>query len=378
MEITNDLHNNHNVYILGAGFSRLRGLPLINDFMMQMRDALEYHAQNKHRQECDAIRAVLNFRMKASSAAYRVQVDLENIEELFSLASASANTHDESIRLAIAATLDYGFHANKQLWARFGHISLDNFSDIKNWVNPSSLDAYSRSLKRIPAYQYIVRALIGNRAGEGGMEDTFITFNYDTILEDALDALGTQYSLGFERSASSKSSSAIHVLKLHGSTNWAIPKDKRSEVKVFESYRHVVNEGLTPYLVPPTWKKDSRGALNHIWSHSLKALENATRVVIIGFSIPPTDLHFKYLLAAGLQNNYSLREIVFVNPEPGLQLVKDRCAQLFANQEHNAAKLRFVNSTVEAFVGQGTMQEKVWSVARPIPESVQNLSFEVS
>ena len=100
--------------------------------------------------------------------------------------------------------------------------------------------------------------------------------------------------------------------------------------------------------------------------------------MIIGFSIPPTDLHFKYLLAAGLQNNYSLREIVFVNPEPGLQLVKDRCAQLFANQEHNAAKLRFINSTVEAFVGQGTMQEKVWSIARPIPESLQNLSFEFS
>lgn len=377
MEITNDLHNNHNVYILGAGFSRLRGLPLISDFMMQMRDALEYHAQNNHRQECDAIRAVLGFRMKASSAAYRVQVDLENIEELFSLASASANTHEESIRLAIAATLDYSFHAKKPLSASY-YASEEAFAEILSWERPQQRDGYRQSSQRVPAYEYIVRALIGDRTGTEGIENTFITFNYDTIVEDALKAIGAQFSLGFEGAASSKSSASIQVLKLHGSTNWAIPKGKRSEVQVFDNYRHVVTEGLIPYLVPPTWKKDSRGALNHIWSHSLKALENATRVVIIGFSIPPTDLHFKYLLAAGLQNNYSLREIVFVNPEPGLQMVKDRCTQLFANQEHNAAKLRFINSTVEAFVGQGTMQEKVWAVARPIPESVQNLSFEGS
>ena len=34
---------------------------------------------------------------------------------------------------------------------------------------------------------------------------------------------------------------------------------------------------------------------------------------MIGYSIPPTDQHFKYLLAAGLQGNISLRDVVFVN-----------------------------------------------------------------
>ena len=32
-------HNDHNVYILGAGFSAQAGLPLITDFMNRMRDA---------------------------------------------------------------------------------------------------------------------------------------------------------------------------------------------------------------------------------------------------------------------------------------------------------------------------------------------------
>jgi hypothetical protein len=34
--------NDHNVYVLGAGFSREAGYPLIADFTMKMRDALEW------------------------------------------------------------------------------------------------------------------------------------------------------------------------------------------------------------------------------------------------------------------------------------------------------------------------------------------------
>jgi len=51
----------------------------------------------------------------------------------------------------------------------------------------------------------------------------------------------------------------------------------------------------------------------------VEALTNATRIVIIGFSIPPTDIHFKYLLAAGLQENISLRKIYCFNPEPEVE-----------------------------------------------------------
>jgi hypothetical protein len=46
----------------------------------------------------------------------------------------------------------------------------------------------------------------------------------------------------------------------------------------------------------------------------VRALRLATRVVIIGFSMPRTDMHFKYLLAAGLKENISLRKIVVIDP----------------------------------------------------------------
>ena len=373
MDYSRDLHNNHNVYILGAGFSRLRGLPLIGDFMVMMRDALQYHSSLGHQRECKAIEAVLEFRLRASSAAYRVQIDLENIEELFSLASASTSQMEDSIRLAIAATLDYANETAGSKTAQFNG-SEDDVGRKNGWLfNKSQFDE-SRGSWIAPAYSYIVRSLLGHWDDVGrSSENTFITLNYDTVLEDALGSLGVSYSLGFDERSKSKDSSVVEVLKLHGSVNWTIPKGARTKIDVLPDYRAVVDAGLTPQLIPPTWKKDSRGAFNDIWDRSLRALTGATRVVVIGFSIPATDQHFKYLLAAGLQENYSLREIVFVNPE--IEMVKERCQNLFSSQAYNPAKLRFVASSLEAFTGQGTSPECISSISRPIPTSVQTLRF---
>jgi len=51
----------------------------------------------------------------------------------------------------------------------------------------------------------------------------------------------------------------------------------------------------------------------------VQALKEATRIIIIGFSIPPTDIHFKYLMAAGLQENISLRQIFCINTNPQVE-----------------------------------------------------------
>ena len=68
------------------------------------------------------------------------------------------------------------------------------------------------------------------------------------------------------------------------------------------------------FLVPPTWRKVFGEQLSAVWEGAVRALSAATRIVVIGFSMPPTDTHFKYLLIAGLQSNISLRKLLFVNP----------------------------------------------------------------
>jgi hypothetical protein len=100
--------NNHNVYILGAGFSSEAGLPTIPNFLNSMRDAADWLASEHRDQERNAVERVLEFRHKASAAGYRVNVDLDNVEDLFSLATALPDRHlAQDMQTAIAATLKH-------------------------------------------------------------------------------------------------------------------------------------------------------------------------------------------------------------------------------------------------------------------------------
>jgi hypothetical protein len=102
------LENDHNVYILGAGFSVDGGMPLVQSFMARMRDSLGSLSDQRRNREIEAIKQVLQFRLEAAGAAHRTPFDPDNIEELFSLASAeNYDALEEHMRLAIAATLDH-------------------------------------------------------------------------------------------------------------------------------------------------------------------------------------------------------------------------------------------------------------------------------
>jgi hypothetical protein len=64
---TSKAQNDHNVYILGAGFSAEAGLPLIKDFMNRMRDAAAWlDTEGERKEEITAIERVLDFRLQAA------------------------------------------------------------------------------------------------------------------------------------------------------------------------------------------------------------------------------------------------------------------------------------------------------------------------
>ena len=80
--------NNNNVYILGAGFGVDAGLPTVSDFLNQMRNSIDWLLRDKRDTELNAVDSVLKFRHHASAAGYRINLDLDNIEDFFSLATA--------------------------------------------------------------------------------------------------------------------------------------------------------------------------------------------------------------------------------------------------------------------------------------------------
>lgn len=318
-------NNDNNVYILGAGFSAEAGIPVISSFLTRMRDAVDWLEKNGRVGERVAIERVLDFRHQSAAAGYRISIDLDNIEHLFSLAAAkpgSASTED--ICLAIAATIDF---ARQTSCAPVGRLRI---SSSNGW--PINELLRSAAHRITPAggpdfqdvessvYDYYVASLSGLAADkmETG-KNVVITFNYDLVVEEALRRLNVPFTYqlsgtGVEADPATHlgASDAFQILKLHGSVNWAQRAD--GGVLVCRDYEHVRSNNLAPLLVPPTWRKNPSDALLRVWDAAVNAIAAASRIILIGFSIPVADQHFKYLLSVGLKDNSSLRLVRIIDP----------------------------------------------------------------
>jgi len=378
-----DLKNDHNIYILGAGFSRAAGLPLISDFLVQMRDSHEWLTQQNRTREAESVAKVMAFRLDAASAAYWVNLDLENIEQLFSLAAATKGDMDRHTRIAIAATIDFArqtkpllptrlhWQGTSQLFGREGASKQSLPQHLPGWVQFSD----QQSTLVISPYNYYVARLLGMfRDGKVKGENTFITFNYDTVLEKALYDLQVPFSywLGekevhFQEDALGKDSpDSVPVLKLHGSTNWGRQIGPGGPLSVHRSSEEIIGKGYVPEIIPPTWKKLFLRQLETVWERAVQQLNTATRIIVIGFSIPPTDMHFQYLMAAGLQNNISLRQILFVDPaEP--ELLEPRIRHLLREAYFDSGQISIEKTTLEGFTRASGIG-KIHTIGRPDEE----------
>ncbi len=403
-------HNDHNVYILGAGFAQEAGLPLIENFMIRMRDAAVWlEEQSGREREVRAIENVLDFRLKAAGAAYRVPLDVENVEDLFSLASAGAReTLASDMALAIGATLDFAQNDHAQTMSTrskeytFYQVGV---ADSSKWTKPANGEPPTQRIADLskggqikgdwyscPRYEFYAGVMGGyfNRSRRD-RSDTIITFNYDLTVEAALRALGVEFSYGLRKPSQASLGlggvglgvlpddiapmSAPRVLKLHGSVNWAMVGESAPKLTFCGSYRNVREQDLVPALAPPTWRKGFDGQLGDVWEAAVRSLETATRVIILGYSIPQTDLHFKYLLGAGLQENISLRKVFFVNPglarEDEADQLKDRLFSVLGEQHFKRGLIELVPlRTSDFFVGpKGVVGLSVHreSIGRPLP-----------
>ena len=141
-----------------------------------------------------------------------------------------------------------------------------------------------------------------------------ITFNYDTIVEKAMlgvDAPGANGDIvaailtQLPRRAVATSwgetpSPTFRLLKLHGSLDWFWNADDRSGESLCRltegtapSDARAALAGKVHFIVPPLAIKTtffSLGLVRQLWEEAAIALRDADRIVLIGYSVPVTDL----------------------------------------------------------------------------------------
>jgi hypothetical protein len=167
--------------------------------------------------------------------------------------------------------------------------------------------------------------------------DTVISFNYDCLIDDALRRFGDEtwnprWGYGFpstyelegletwlpDKPATSRRAT-VRLLKIHGSVNWQLPT--RPDRPIHLKTRLYKQRGTPRFsIIPPVWNKTSDQRSEeaviypHVWRGCARAIRNAARVVVIGFSFGPTDLQAQSVFRLALDANKALRLLVIATP----------------------------------------------------------------
>ena len=181
-----------------------------------------------------------------------------------------------------------------------------------------------------------------------------ITFNYDLVIESLLDSVqcrsfrdddkegvifchpGVVYPIPIPhvRTRTGRSFSlpsqeiTLSYYKLHGSLNYHTYREPFRNTNIY--YKHhneaeYLAEGLQTFIVPPTDGKQvfiEHPVLHAIWTKAAEELANVDRgrIIIVGYSMPQTDLTVLSMLRSTIRSSYIdgvvKPEILVVNPDP--------------------------------------------------------------
>ncbi|MDM7912279.1 MAG: SIR2 family protein [Methanotrichaceae archaeon] len=354
----------NSVYILGAGFSAYAGMPVMSNFMTRMRDVREL-SSDLSPEAAKAIDLVLEERAHLSGVRDKIKLNLDNVEDLFSLIDAKATGErgdtarrlTTSVRKAISATLLHSMQPIEKIRMHIESSADERFIREMVNINPSEGRNEAGGWLESDPYKLFSTLLLQRldavsdiRAGT----DTVITFNYDLVLENALKWRGVRpdYCLDAKdyTDATRPTIAAPRVIKVHGSVNWD-DRGRLGTTVVDEPNELIALPNGRPMLIPPTWAKGSQTRLSRmLWYNSVEAIQKAHRIVIIGYSMPQTDLYFKYLLAAGLQNNVSLRRFSVIDPSD-----MDENLGEVLDDTYFGSRLRLRQTSFEAFMSNPTL-----------------------
>jgi hypothetical protein len=176
----------------------------------------------------------------------------------------------------------------------------------------------------------------------GPANASIVTFNYDLSLDYAFyyRRLGVDYCL-----KPSSEKSRFHLMKLHGSLNWARcsecnavvpwhlqdffskrnwdiwvhePKSVKLNISsLLKEFTHCEKHvAPPPVIVPPTWNKTQyHQEIESVWSRAAAHLSEAENIFVLGYSLPQTDQFFRYLYSLGTVGETLLKRFWVFDPD---------------------------------------------------------------
>lgn len=264
--------NKYRIFIIGAGFSRLAGLPLASDLWEEVISRAN------------------------SSGIFTDELNYE----LSQFTKFRASRGDE-----LVVPIDFeDFISYLDIEHALGLKGSDSFSEEGNelqlvlkWLIAQVIIENTPTTKELPK-SYLEFAKILQPS------DYILTFNYDTLLEKSLDSIGKPYRLFPTRFLNIEDTfgevdsthDEIVILKLHGSVDWF---DRSRYDELIKARKEV---GLSPESSPPP---------NIIFSHSSPV---KTAPILEGPQFSDDPLKHVYRVKSGLEYIYNRKPNLLVSP----------------------------------------------------------------
>ena len=282
-------------YLIGAGFSYDAGVPLQKDIINRILNIetsnlnWEYSYIPKYLKDfVDFIRYIKNGN----------EIDNITLEDLFTFIDENLNE------------LTY-----------IGKYSPQEIFHIREVLNDLVLFVINTTITDDILMKYVSR--VEKLISDSGTI-SFISFNWDSLLEKALIELHRKINYGIpvellptisrQKSVLSQTKSALKVIKPHGSLNWGICQTCRKIMCVFDSSRllncpycenrNLKNDDnvkigcrLEPILLSPTYEKKTKIlALKSLNQQFYDNLIEADDLTFIGYSLPISDHDIRMVL----------------------------------------------------------------------------------
>lgn len=314
-------------FIMGAGASAEDKIPQQNQWLEHILSGKFGGAKGDNRKYADSVKELLQKICNKQMPSKDI-----SIESIFNLLETSLETSENIGQLSTEALRNYRDNLIMAIFliTRKGGNDRGSYDSTKYPTSP-----YNRLGKKI--YDYY--------KGKDSIPLTFITFNYDIMLdrmllskykEDIKDTIDTDY--GFEMGSydlykinqthefafKQPRQRNIELLHPHGSLNWLLcptcgkvftKREKHVAITDIGLKCFICGNGqLSPYLIHPSFDRYyNKPFISTIWSKIEKALYEANKWCIIGYSMPDADRFLQYTLVRSQHASNEAKEIHFVN-----------------------------------------------------------------
>ena len=304
------------VFVFGAGATRGCSFvdpakdaiqpPLDADFFTQIQRV----AKDKHQ---DLIRRVLEDTIRLFGQNFHV-----SLETVFT-------TLEHTIRMVEATKERRGFEKKELARARDDLVQAIAVSLEESLTMPGQ----SRQPRPCAHHSRFVREVLRPM-------DKILSFNYDCVLDYSLKSDGDgkwnpRYGYGFNLGSGGSrlrgdkpwapgnpatKERTAHLYKLHGSLHFRTDIKGGKKTMTLKQRPYTRQSGNLVFdIIPPVWHKQfDEGFFKRFWEFAAEALHKTRQLVLIGYSMPTSDLHSSALFRTALAPE-KLNSLVIVNPD---------------------------------------------------------------